>query len=116
MTKLRARKALNKLSVRQQHRFRIDVKNLRYACDFFGGLFEYNKSNERRVRRFAHQIEILQDRLGRLHDLQMLKWQPSGARSAVLYESFQQRKTVTGLLNDAQVARSRLLDKRRFWA
>jgi inorganic triphosphatase YgiF len=70
----RARKArkkarkLAKLDARGRHKLRIGIKKLRYAADFFAGLFDGRKARKR-LRRFERQLEALQDSLGALNDI-----------------------------------------------
>lgn len=57
---------------RQRHKLRIAVKKLRYACEFFAGLFDGRKpTNER--RRFASILKALQESLGALNDIEVHK-------------------------------------------
>ncbi|HEY0468240.1 MAG TPA: CHAD domain-containing protein, partial [Polyangiaceae bacterium] len=55
-----------RLSVRERHELRIQVKKLRYGTDFFATLF--SKTNRAR-QRFSRELEALQDVLGRLNDI-----------------------------------------------
>ena len=48
----------------ERHELRIALKNLRYAAEFFGGLFE----NEKSLRSFQRQISELQEDLGAHND------------------------------------------------
>ena len=52
------------LDEEQRHRFRIQVKKLRYAVEFLGSLF-----NAVQVRKFTKALESMQDSLGDLNDL-----------------------------------------------
>ena len=51
-------------SVTERHRARIAAKKLRYACDFFHGLFP-----GKATRRFLGRLESIQDALGHLNDV-----------------------------------------------
>ena len=51
-----------------RHKVRKDAKKLRYAAEFFAGLFE-RKREKRRYKRFVKALEALQDQLGALNDL-----------------------------------------------
>lgn len=51
-----------------RHEVRKSAKKLRYAAEFFIGLFE-RKGEERRYKRFVKALEELQDQLGALNDL-----------------------------------------------
>lgn len=53
------------LDVAARHKLRIDVKKLRYATDFFAGVFPKNTKR----RRFVKMLESLQDDLGALNDM-----------------------------------------------
>lgn len=64
--KLRKRgKNLIDLPVVERHLVRIELKKLRYAADFFGGLFK----PEGRVQQFSKAASHLQEELGKLNDL-----------------------------------------------
>jgi len=56
--------ALDSLDEDQRHRFRIEVKKMRYSVEFFGSLFDRLK-----VRNFTKLLEAMQERLGDLNDL-----------------------------------------------
>lgn len=56
--------ALDSLDEEQRHRFRIEVKKMRYSVEFFGSLFDRLK-----VRNFTKLLEAMQDCLGDLNDL-----------------------------------------------
>jgi CHAD domain-containing protein len=70
----RARKArkkagkLAKLDARGRHKLRIGIKKLRYAADFFAGLFAGRKARKR-LHRFERDLKALQDDLGALNDI-----------------------------------------------
>ncbi|RIA46389.1 inorganic triphosphatase YgiF [Hephaestia caeni] len=51
-----------------RHEVRKDAKKLRYASEFFAGLFE-RKREKRRQKKFLAALEALQDQLGALNDL-----------------------------------------------
>ena len=51
-----------------RHEVRKSAKKLRYAAEFFAGLFE-RKGEKRRQKRFVKALEALQDQLGALNDL-----------------------------------------------
>ena len=59
---------LDQLDPRERHKLRLAVKKLRYATDFFAGLFPGKKSKRRRIR-FIRALKELQDCLGRLNDI-----------------------------------------------
>jgi CHAD domain-containing protein len=47
-----------------RHRFRVRIKRLRYACEFFVALYP-----RRRAKTFTRRLERLQDTLGELNDI-----------------------------------------------
>lgn len=61
---LRLREAVRSPSPENAHRFRISLKHLRYACEFFAALFDDDA-----MLKFAKAIAALQDELGFLNDL-----------------------------------------------
>lgn len=61
-------RALAELDERARHKLRIQAKKLRYATEFFGGLFA-NKRAVKRRDRFLAALEDLQDALGDLNDI-----------------------------------------------
>ena len=60
---------IEQLDPRRRHKLRIAVKKLRYATEFYAGLFGGGK----RGRRFAMRLKALQGALGRLNDLEVHK-------------------------------------------
>ena len=69
LRKVRKRgKQLAQLDANKRHRLRIQVKKLRYAAEFFSGLFQ-NKKAMRRQKKFMPALERLQDGLGDLNDI-----------------------------------------------
>ena len=61
-------KQLAQLDANKRHKLRIQVKKLRYAAEFFSGLFQ-NKKAVRRQKKFMPALERLQDGLGDLNDI-----------------------------------------------
>jgi triphosphatase len=59
---------LRALDVKKRHKLRIRAKNLRYAVEFFAGVFPGETSAERREAALA-ALKELQDQLGALNDL-----------------------------------------------
>ena len=59
---------LDKLEPRRRHRLRIRTKKLRYAAEFFAGVFPTKKSTRRREN-FVGSLEKLQGALGDLNDI-----------------------------------------------
>lgn len=62
---IRAARDVDDLDTAALHKLRIQVKKLRYACEFFGALFRH----ERRKKAFLSSVIDLQTALGRLNDL-----------------------------------------------
>ena len=62
---LKRGKHLQSLPPHQRHEVRISLKNIRYAADLFGGLFE----NRKELRDFLRHTAKLQDLLGSYNDL-----------------------------------------------
>lgn len=58
---------LDRLDDEARHTVRKDAKKLRYATEFFAGLYD-GKREKRRHKRFVSALEALQDRLGLLND------------------------------------------------
>jgi len=59
---------LDTLDPQRRHKLRIQVKKLRYAAEFFAGVFTGKKSTRRR-KDFVASLENLQDALGDLNDI-----------------------------------------------
>ncbi len=55
-----------------RHKLRISVKKLRYACEFFAGLFDSRKQATQR-KHFAKTLKDLQGSLGNLNDIEVHK-------------------------------------------
>jgi triphosphatase len=69
LRKVRKRgKQLAQLETKKRHKLRIQVKKLRYASEFFSGLFQ-DKKALRRQKKFMPALERLQDGLGDLNDI-----------------------------------------------
>ncbi|HAE50119.1 MAG: hypothetical protein CMO30_12760 [Tistrella sp.] len=62
---LRRGRGLGKLAPEARHEVRIQVKKLRYACEFFGGL----ATDQKQATRFGKRLKALQDALGLLNDI-----------------------------------------------
>jgi len=58
------------LDARGRHKLRIAVKKLRYACEFFSGLFDGRKRTARR-NRLGRILKSLQGALGTLNDFEV---------------------------------------------
>jgi CHAD domain-containing protein len=67
--KIRKRgKALARLKPRRRHKLRIQAKKVRYAAEFFAGVFAGKRAAKRREKILA-ALERLQDGLGELNDI-----------------------------------------------
>jgi CHAD domain-containing protein len=65
---LKRGRKLRALDPPRRHKLRIEVKKIRYAAEFFGGVFPSRKANRRR-QIFLGKLEPLQDCLGDLNDI-----------------------------------------------
>ncbi|AJA09049.1 ceramide glucosyltransferase [Sphingopyxis fribergensis] len=99
-----------------RHEARKSAKKMRYATEFFQGLFEH-KTEKRRHKRFVKALEALQDQLGALNDLatapDVLKRlgvaEAPGAANLLAHGK-------KGKLLDAAVdAHEDFIDTKRFW-
>ena len=61
-------KMLTRLDARRRHKLRIQAKKVRYASEFFAGLFPGKKASKRREK-FLSALEDVQDCLGDLNDI-----------------------------------------------
>jgi inorganic triphosphatase YgiF len=59
---------LDRLSVRERHKFRIAVKKIRYAVEFFESLFP-GKHERKQIVRCSRHLKNIQDALGSLNDV-----------------------------------------------
>jgi len=112
----RAGKRLTRIDDEARHEVRILAKKLRYAAEFFGGLYR-DKAKRRRRKTFLTAIERLQERLGDLND-------QAGAvavlRRAGIDEEAAQAVAGAGVdrdtaLEQAADAYELLIDTKRFW-
>lgn len=95
----------------ERHEVRIDAKKLRYAAEFFAGLFPGAKK-ERRARRFIGAMQELQAHLGDLNDMatEPVLLAQLGVAIAPVPAPDQAR-----LLKASADAYDELMDRRRFW-
>jgi CHAD domain-containing protein len=63
-------KQLAELDARHRHKLRIRAKKLRYAAEFFAGVFPSKKS-ARRCDKFVGKLKAMQDALGDLNDIRV---------------------------------------------
>ncbi|AJR24880.1 MULTISPECIES: CYTH and CHAD domain-containing protein [Sphingobium] len=103
------------LSDEARHEVRKDAKKLRYASEFFAGLFEGRKARRRRGK-FIAALEQVQSELGALNDLVaapgLLAHYGLGGEEARLRPK---RKRKRKLLGAAARAHEDLLEAPRFW-
>lgn len=95
-----------------RHEVRIEAKKLRYAAEFFAGLFTGAKA-ERRARRFVAAVQALQEQLGDLNDM---------ATEPLLRATFglperdpPTKRDKTRLIRAAAEAYEELIERKRFW-
>jgi inorganic triphosphatase YgiF len=111
----RARKkgrGLERLSARELHRLRIAIKKLRYAADFFSGLYEASA-----VRAMSKRLSRLQDILGAINDAAMatrLAEQAGGVDARRLVLRWRRDRVAT-LLRDLKRAWREFRATRKFW-
>jgi len=101
---------------RARHEVRKDAKKLRYATEFFEGLFE-RRGERRRYKDFAVALEVLQDRLGAINDLAIApdilgKLGIADDPDAAKLLSKGRKKS---LIEGAERASKDLFDVKRFW-
>lgn len=104
-------KRLRKMDDEARHDVRIDAKKLRYAAEFFAGLFPGAK-RERRARRFIAAMQELQAHLGDLNDLATAPMLL--ARLGVAMEPAAAADR-TRLIDASAEAYDQLMDRKRFW-
>ena len=99
-----------------RHELRKDAKKLRYASEFFAGLFD-SKRQKRRNKRFITALEQLQDQLGLLNDLvsapQVLD--TLGLADDPDADALLSSNKKKPLLDAAADAHEALVDTKRFW-
>ena len=104
---------LDKLDDSHRHDVRKDAKRLRYAAEFFVGLYPGRKAR-RRLDKFLCRLENLQDELGKLNDMAaepVLLAQLGLEASAPLSEP----RARKGAIREAANCFDALVDVKRFW-
>jgi triphosphatase len=101
----------------ERHEARIEAKKLRYATEFFAGLFSARKAS-RRYRRFYKALATLQSHLGDLNDLAtapmvLAQLDLLGTGTAAALQPDVSRRDP--LIKQAAAAYDALMDRRRFW-
>lgn len=105
-------KHLAELDDGARHAVRIRAKKLRYATEFFVGLFPKDKQQKRHAK-FSDAIEDVQDALGRLNDMVVA---PAMLEALGIAEDAPpSAKKRDRLLGKAQDAMDRLLAAKRYW-
>ena len=94
--------SLRQLDVAERHELRIKAKNLRYAIEFFAGIFPNETTAKRREAALA-SLRELQDSLGGLNDL--------AAREALIANGHDLAGHAADLLASKQAEIDRLLDR-----
>jgi triphosphatase len=106
-------KKLAKLDDEARHEVRIEAKKLRYATEFFAGLYVGRKKGRRRHKAFLAALEDLQDQLGDLND--RVTGPEVLARFGIEAEPPVGEASVAELLERADEAYDMLVDAKRFW-
>jgi inorganic triphosphatase YgiF len=91
-------KSFDKLDAEERHRLRIDVKKLRYACEFFAGLLPPERRGERKI--FVGTLEAIQESLGRLNDFETALLLAPELGEAVDAEREQEAESLLALTRD----------------
>jgi triphosphatase len=94
--------SLRELDIAERHKLRIKAKNLRYAIEFFAGVFPGDQTAKRREAALA-SLKELQDSLGGLNDL--------AAREALVANGHDLAHHAVDLLASKQAEMDRLLDR-----
>jgi inorganic triphosphatase YgiF len=115
------------LDARGRHKLRIAVKKLRYACEFFSGLFDGRKRRAQRTR-LGRILKSLQGALGTLNDFEMHRRLAAtvahrGKRSreraekalAMGFITGQEQQQVAGHIAAVNEIGDRLLQTQKFW-
>ncbi len=113
----RAARHLGRLSPAERHAVRIQVKKMRYSCEFFAPLFPGKGS-----ARMCESLAALQDSLGRLNDVAVARdiltglaaGHPDKAFAAGLLAGWHEAR-VPGLLAEAVEAWQQVSKRRPFW-
>jgi inorganic triphosphatase YgiF len=93
---------LRALSTKQRHKLRIRAKNLRYAVEFFAGVFPGEENAKRREAALT-ALKELQDQLGALNDL--------AQREALVVNGHGLGDHANGLLTPKEADVDKLLDR-----
>lgn len=77
----------------ERHEWRIEIKKLRYACEFFSSLFDDGSNREVR-RRVSRRLSSLQDNLGELNDIAETKGMNPLSETAAKLQDTREEKRV----------------------
>lgn len=104
---------MEQLADEERHEVRKDAKKLRYAVEFFAGLFD-GKKQRRRQAKFLAALEDLQTELGTLNDLAMMPKALThyGLEAGSLSPDAGKKRK---LLKAAAKAQAALAEAKRFW-
>src|SRR5215469_4257565 len=115
------------LDARQRHKLRIAVKKLRYACEFFAGLFDRRKQIRGR-KQLSSILKTLQGSLGTLNDIEvhkrlavMIAHSRKRARKqaekalAMGFIAGQEQREIASCLAAAEKAGGQLSNSAKFW-
>jgi inorganic triphosphatase YgiF len=102
-----------------RHELRKSIKKLRYASEFYEGLFT-SKREKRRHRQFAATLTDLQDQLGDLNDMAMMpqvleSLDLGGEAEASILTDQAGKASKVRLIQRASEAHDALMDTKRFW-
>lgn len=97
-----------------RHGVRIEAKKLRYATEFFAGLFDDEHARRRR-KAFLGSLEALQEKLGALNDIATAREMETELAARGIAVPPVEAGDVRALIDAAAEARHALLDVKRFW-
>jgi triphosphatase len=123
---------LAKLSEEDRHHVRIEAKKLRYAVEFFAGLFQGRHKAKRHASAFLNDLKALQGLLGDLNDVAQARTltlelaeafaerkSPLQQRRRLIYAAGEEAgRRLAGaprLIKEAAVAHTRLAEAKPFW-
>jgi triphosphatase len=113
--KLRKFDKISRLEPDQRHRFRIQSKKFRYACEFFGSLFVKQRD---RYNGCLQAAESLQDTLGELTDIASMKrllGRQDDKINRHAASAPRNREIEQALLVEAESQRTQLRKQKPFW-
>jgi inorganic triphosphatase YgiF len=115
------------LDARGRHKLRIAIKKLRYACEFFGGLFD-RRNQSRKRERLSQSLKTMQGALGALNDIEVHKRlatslahprrQAKNQAAKALAMGFiagQEQHQIAACITVAKKAGAQLSDLSKFW-